>query len=84
MQDSILNSRSGRVHKIFHVTCGGIPCKKKGMLVGIKIKPLSETKAGCGSSLNWPLKEICVWSLSQDFLQILFMHSPKGYLNGKI
>ena len=34
--------------------------KKKGMLVGIKIKPLSETKAGCGSSLNWPLKEICV------------------------
>ena len=54
MQDSILNSRSGLAGfmRFFMSLVGESHVKKEGMLVGIKIKPLSETKAGCGSSLN--------------------------------
>ena len=41
--------------------------KVKGMLVGIKIKPLSETKAGCGSSTE-PKGDICVVFVTAFFL----------------
>ena len=33
----------------------------------MKIKPPKEDQCRCGSSLNWPLKEISVWSISQHF-----------------
>ena len=47
-----------------------------------------EDQRGCGSSLNWPLREISVWSGSGHFVVNFFKHSTcvpiKQYLNGQI
>ena len=41
-------------------------------------------QCACGSSVNWPLKEISVWSVSGHFSVNFFLHSTKPYLNGQI
>ena len=68
ISEEVGESGSGSSTKVW-ASRGDSHLKVTRMLVGkFKLNPLMGIQCGCGSSLNGPLREISLWSVSGHFL----------------